>query len=107
MSAEVKRPKYIGMHKAGKMEEVDLDEHWDAICKILRICRLLTSPNHSSRSDYELQTVRLAFLSERMSDLEGVNFFYRRQSYGINLEEMFVPAKQPIMEILQTIPPPK
>ena len=106
MASETPRPKYIGSFKAGNIVEIDLDEHWDTICKILRICRLVTSPNHTSKSDYEMQSTRLAFLAERMSDLEGITFYYKRRPFESNIDEIFVPAKQPIIEKLNNVAPP-
>lgn len=72
---------------AGKEVDVPIEEVWDSICKALRICRLLTCPGGE-----KYQEARLAFLSERMSDLEGVGFHYVRHPYSINLREVFVPA---------------
>lgn len=71
---------------AGKEIEVPLEECWDSICKVLRIARLLTCPGGEKHRD-----ARLAFLAERLADIEALGFHYKRCPYSSNLREEFVP----------------
>lgn len=79
----------IVKRRGGKEYRVEVDEVWDSLCKILRICRLLTCPGHE-----EYRDARLAFLAERLTDLEGLEFRYKRHPFGPNIDEEFVPTKR-------------
>lgn len=80
---------YIQKKVAGKAVEVDLDEVWDSICKILRIARLLTNGHDPNNAKYV--NSRLAMLAERLCDLEGLSFAYKKNNYFSNIWENFVP----------------
>jgi hypothetical protein len=69
----------------GKEEEVDIEECWDSICKILRIARILTCPGGK-----QYEQTRLAMMCERLQDLEGLNFHYKSHPFGISIPEEFV-----------------
>jgi hypothetical protein len=90
MSDGVKDKKYITRMIGGTEVDVPLDECWDSICKVLRIARMLTCPGGEKH-----QEARLAFLAERLSDLESYGFHYVRHPMSINLREEFVPAGKP------------
>ena len=84
--AEEKKPLVTRM-RAGKEVEIPLEECWDSICKVIRIARLLTSPGGE-----QYEATRLAFLAERMSDLQDLSFNYKSNPFSINLSECFVPG---------------
>lgn len=73
--------------QAGKDVDVPIEEVWDSICKVLRIARLLTSPNGE-----KYQEARLAFLAERLCDIESLSFHYCRRPFSTNIAEQFIPA---------------
>lgn len=85
----------------GKNVDVPINEAWDSMCKIMRIARMLTNGGDYQRDEHLY--ARLAFLAERMSDLEGMTFRYRRSPYGANLEDLFVPIKAPFSEVINPV----
>lgn len=72
---------------AGKEVEVPIEEVWDSICKILRLARLVTYPGENGTKHRD---TRLAFMSERLNDIENMEFHYRRNAYSSNMKEMFL-----------------
>ena len=55
---------------AGKHVEVPVDDVWLTICKVVRLCRIAVAPGVSG----DIQQTRLAFLEERLQDLDGLSF---------------------------------
>jgi hypothetical protein len=73
---------------AGKDVEVPLEECWDSLCRMVRICWLLTCVGGK-----DSEQIRLAFLRERMNDLEGLHFHYKMHPFdGGTRQEEFVEA---------------
>ncbi len=69
------KPKVTKM-VAGKEEEVPIEQVWDSICKVIRLARVLTSRDPEGDKYRE---ARIAFLKERLEDLEMLEFHYKER----------------------------
>jgi hypothetical protein len=68
----------------GKFEDIELDEVWDEICKVLRSASLVIREDKG-----EILEARINFLNERFHDLRGVYFRYKRSKYSPVFEDIF------------------
>lgn len=55
----------------GKHVEVDIDNYWETICRVICLARIMTTPSVDG-DKYLIE--RLAHLSERLEDLKGISF---------------------------------
>lgn len=60
---------YVSKMIEGKRVEVPIDEVWDAICRVIQLAQLLACP-----AGEQYQVARLAYLTERLNDLDGLEF---------------------------------
>lgn len=51
--------------------ELPIEEHWDSICKILRLAKLIIL------DEPQYLEIRREWLKERMKDIKGVKFHYK------------------------------
>lgn len=69
----------------GSEIEVPIEEVWDSLCKVIRLAWLVTCPNQP-----EYLLARLHYLHERLADLEGITFNYKRRLYGSNIGDEII-----------------
>lgn len=72
---------------AGKRVDVPVEEVWDSICRILRHAMLIT--RRGEAEEKYLQT-RLSFLEERLNDIKGLAFHYRRSPHKSIVEDVIM-----------------